>query len=177
MEDAIAILTEGCGVLPSSLLLHLTLADVREAEKALDKAKEIYDNLLAHIEKQSKLTPSDPQFQTLCGPEDAGKINLVMIHYLRFTARTDGLKGVRTLFSRLRRRNHEITHHLFVAAGLMEYHFGKEKDVASRIFELGMKTASFGENEQYLEQYMGFLHHINDDTSTPLLFANGMDFR
>lgn len=46
---------------------------------------------------------------------------------------------------------------------LMEYHCSKDKDVASRIFEKGLKF--FAEEIEYVLRHLGFLISINDENS------------
>jgi cleavage stimulation factor subunit 3 len=45
----------------------------------------------------------------------------------------------------------------------MEYHCSKEPTVAVKVFELGLK--SFGDNPEYVAQYLDFLVQLNDDNS------------
>lgn len=46
----------------------------------------------------------------------------------------------------------------------MEYHCTKAADVATKIFEIGLKQ--FAENIEYVVRYLSFLISINDDNST-----------
>lgn len=46
---------------------------------------------------------------------------------------------------------------------LMEYYNSKEPIVAGKIFELGLK--SFGDDADFVEQYLDFLIQLNDDNS------------
>lgn len=45
----------------------------------------------------------------------------------------------------------------------MEYHFTKATDVATRIYETGLKQ--FGEDAEYVIRYLKFLISINDENS------------
>ena len=45
----------------------------------------------------------------------------------------------------------------------MEYYNSKEPIVAGKIFELGLK--SFGDDADFVEQYLDFLIQLNDDNS------------
>lgn len=49
---------------------------------------------------------------------------------------------------------------------LMEYHCTKDAVVATKIFEIGLKT--FGEDAQFVVRYLGFLISINDENSMSL---------
>lgn len=48
---------------------------------------------------------------------------------------------------------------IFVAAALMEYYCSKDKNIAFRIFELGLKK--FASNPQYVLCYIDYLSHLN----------------
>lgn len=53
----------------------------------------------------------------------------------------------------------------------MEYHFTKATDVATRIYETGMKQ--FGEDAEYVLKYLKFLISINDENSAyPICIAS-----
>lgn len=45
----------------------------------------------------------------------------------------------------------------------MEYHFTKATDVATRIYETGLKQ--FNEDSDFIVKYMKFLISINDENS------------
>lgn len=47
---------------------------------------------------------------------------------------------------------------------LMEYHCTKAADVATKIFEIGLKQ--FGDLIDFVVRYLGFLISINDENST-----------
>ncbi len=55
---------------------------------------------------------------------------------------------------------------MFVAAALMEYFINKDKTVAYRIFDLGLK--SFGDEPQYI---LSFLDHLSHLTGRSLAMA------
>lgn len=48
---------------------------------------------------------------------------------------------------------------IYVAAALMEYYCSKDKNVAFRIFELGLKK--FSNSPQYILCYVDYLSHLN----------------
>lgn len=50
---------------------------------------------------------------------------------------------------------------------LMEYHCTKDAQIASRIFDTGLKT--FGDEVEFALRYLGFLISVNDDMSTSSL--------
>jgi cleavage stimulation factor subunit 3 len=55
-----------------------------------------------------------------------------------------------------------------VNAASMEYHFTKATDVATRIYETGLKQ--FNEDADYVVRYLKFLISINDENSTSPAF-------
>lgn len=57
---------------------------------------------------------------------------------------------------------------MFVSAALMEYYCSKDKDIAFRIFELGLKK--FGGSPDYVMCYVDYLSHLNEDNNTRVLF-------
>jgi cleavage stimulation factor subunit 3 len=52
----------------------------------------------------------------------------------------------------------------FSYLALMEYHCTKAADVATKIFEIGLKT--FADDAEFVIRYLGFLISINDENST-----------
>ena len=46
---------------------------------------------------------------------------------------------------------------------LMEYHCTKASEVATKIFEIGLKQ--FADNVEYVVRYLGFLISVNDENS------------
>ncbi|XP_026322588.1 protein suppressor of forked [Hyposmocoma kahamanoa] len=72
-------------------------------------------------------------------------------------------------------RREQVTHappqsryHVFVAAALMEYYCSKDKNIAFRIFELGLKK--FSHIPEYVLCYIDYLSHLNEDNNTRVLF-------
>lgn len=58
--------------------------------------------------------------------------------------------------------------HVFVAAALMEYYCTKDKNIAFKIFDLGLKR--FKHQPDYLLSYVEFLTQLNEDNNTRVLF-------
>lgn len=50
-------------------------------------------------------------------------------------------------------------YHVYVAAALMEYYCSKDKNIAFRIFELGLKK--FSHSPEYVLCYIDYLSHLN----------------
>lgn len=77
---------------------------------------------------------------------------------MKFARRAEGIKSARTVFKKAR-EDIRSRYHVFVAAALMEYYCSKDKDIAFRIFELGLKK--FGGNPEYVKCYVDYLSHLN----------------
>lgn len=89
---------------------------------------------------------------------------------MKFARRAEGIKSARTVFKKAR-EDIRSKYHVFVAAALMEYYCSKDKDIAFRIFELGLKR--FGGSPEYVMCYVDYLSHLNGlFTSIFLIFIN-----
>ena len=80
---------------------------------------------------------------------------------MKFTRRAEGIKAARLCFKKAR-EDERSTYHVFVAAALMEYFCTKDKNIAVKIFELGLRK--FHDNEEYVNAYLDFLSHLNGNT-------------
>lgn len=67
-------------------------------------------------------------------------------------------------------KNKIRTLQVFVAAALMEYYCSKDKNIAFRIFELGLKK--FSNCPEYVICYIDYLSHLNGKHSMPIFSAN-----
>lgn len=77
---------------------------------------------------------------------------------MKFARRAEGIKSARTVF-KMAREDIRSRYHVFVSAALMEYYCSKDKDIAFRIFELGLKK--FGGSPDYVMCYVDYLSHLN----------------
>lgn len=77
---------------------------------------------------------------------------------MKFARRAEGIKSARTIFKKAR-EDVRSRYHVFVAAALMEYYCSKDKDIAFRIFELGLKR--FGGSPEFVMCYIDYLSHLN----------------
>ena len=78
-----------------------------------------------------------------------------------------GIRPTRTVFSRARKSPH-CTWQVYEASALMEYHCSKDAGVATKVFELALKT--YGTDEAFVVRYLDFLISINDDNNARALF-------
>ncbi|XP_052902709.1 protein suppressor of forked [Anopheles moucheti] len=133
-------------VLSRNALLYFAYADFEEGRMKYDKVHQMYNKFLA-------INDIDP--------------TLAYIQYMKFARRAEGIKSARAVFKKAR-EDPRSTYHVFVAAALMEYYCSKDKDIAFRIFELGLKR--FGGSPEYVMCYIDYLSHLNEDNNTRVLF-------
>lgn len=86
---------------------------------------------------------------------------------MKFARRAEGIKSARNIFKRAR-EDARSQYHVFVCAALMEYYCSKDKNIAFRIFELGLKK--FSGDPDYVSSYIDYLSHLNEDNNTRVLF-------
>ncbi|XP_032594403.1 protein suppressor of forked-like [Drosophila grimshawi] len=134
------------GVLYRNALLHFVYADFEEGRLKYDKVHSIYNKLLA----QPDIDPT-----------------LVYVQYMKFIRRTKGIKSARAIFKQAR-KDVRSSYHIFVTAALMEYYCSKDKEIAFRIFEMGLER--YGDNPDYVLCYIDYLSHLNEDNNTRMLF-------
>lgn len=129
-----------------NMLIYFTYADFEESRMKYEKVHSIYKRCVA-------VETMDP--------------TLVYIQYMKFARRAEGIKSARQVF-KLAREDKRSTYQVFMAAALMEYYCSKEKTVALKIFELGLKK--FGDIPEYIRSYVDFMSHLNEDNNTRVLF-------
>lgn len=127
-------------------LIHFAYANFEEGRGKFEKVHQIYTKL-------TDIPSMDP--------------TLTFIQYMRFARRAEGIKAARQVF-RLAREDGRIKFHVFIAAAWMEYYSAKDKNLAIKIFELGLKR--FSDKPEYVRQYMDFMSNMNDDNNTRVLY-------
>ncbi|GAB5590553.1 mRNA 3'-end-processing protein rna14 [Umbelopsis nana] len=132
--------------------------ELRERLRAREKQVEKEKNMIKE-EKDAKIAVL------------AKACSQVWIIYIQFMRRSEGIKNARSIFTKARKFPY-VTYHVFVASALMEYYNSKEPIVAGKIFELGLK--SFGDDPDFVEQYLDFLIQLNDDNNTRALFERAL---
>ncbi|TNM91208.1 hypothetical protein fugu_003497 [Takifugu bimaculatus] len=133
-------------LLKKNMLLYFSFADYEESRMKYEKVHSIYNKLLV-------IEDIDP--------------TLVYIQYMKFARRAEGIKSGRSIFKKAR-EDPRTRHHVFVSAALMEYYCSKDKSVAFKIFELGLKK--YGDIPEYILAYIDYLSHLNEDNNTRVLF-------
>ncbi|CAI2340027.1 unnamed protein product [Caenorhabditis sp. 36 PRJEB53466] len=146
-NDAVSLYERAIsGLMKESKLLYFAYADFQEEQKKFEHVKAIYNRLLA-IEH---INPT-----------------LTYIQLMRFVRRTEGPNNARTVFKKAR-DDKRTGHQVFVASAFMEYNCMKDKDVAMKVFGLGLKKY---ENEpDYGLAYADFLSSLNEDNNTRVVF-------
>lgn len=81
---------------------------------------------------------------------------------MKFARRAEGIKSARAIFKKAR-EDVRSKYHVYVSAALMEYYCSKDKNIAFRIFELGLKK--YCDNPQYILSYIDYLSHLNGNLS------------
>ncbi|XP_026478167.1 protein suppressor of forked isoform X2 [Ctenocephalides felis] len=146
-DEAASILERAItGALSRSALLYFAYADYEEGRLKHDKVHQIYGKYL-------EIPDIDP--------------TLAYVQYMKFARRAEGIKSARQVFKKAR-EDQRSKYHVFVAAALMEYYCSKDKNIAFRIFELGLKK--FSDSPEYVMCYIDYLSHLNEDNNTRVLF-------
>ncbi|XP_056664817.1 cleavage stimulation factor subunit 3-like [Monodelphis domestica] len=133
-------------LLKKNMLLYFAYADYEESRMKYEKVHSIYNRFLV-------IEDIDP--------------TLVYIQYMKFARRAEGIKAGRMVFKRAR-GDTRARYHIYVAAALTEYYCSKDKIVAFKIFELGLKK--YGNIPEYVLAYIDYLSHLNEDNNTRVLF-------
>ncbi len=88
---------------------------------------------------------------------------LVYIQYMRFVRRSEGIDAARKIFVTALNDQKMDSYELYVAGANMEHQWNKQPQVASKIFNHGMKK--YSHNVKYLVSYLNFLNSLNDYNS------------
>ncbi|XP_047476364.1 protein suppressor of forked-like isoform X2 [Penaeus chinensis] len=134
------------GPLRRNQLLYFAYADFEESRLRYQEVHKIYQRYI-------EMEDIDP--------------TLAYLQYMKFARRAEGIKSTREVFKKAR-EDIRTKFHIYVGAALMEYYCTKNKDIAFRIFELGLKKCP--DNADYIMAYVDYLSHLNDDNNTRVLF-------
>jgi len=180
------VLHRGRKVLPAAISLHFAAAEAEEAAGAMDKVKEIYEELVESltargtpaIKKEAAATNGDaednqegkeePPAAPLLGPKSG---TLVWIHYMRFARRSNGMMAARKLFLRARKYP-ALCWEAFAASAAMEWATEGKDQIPRNIFELGLKT--YLSEPEYVLTYADFLQGLGDTANTRSLFERAL---
>ncbi|KAF2368245.1 Suppressor of forked [Trinorchestia longiramus] len=134
------------GPLRKNQLLYFAYADFEESRLHYQEVHKIYQRYI-------NMPDVDP--------------TLAYIQYMKFSRRAEGIKSTREVFKKAR-EDSRTQFHAYAAAALMEYYCSKNKEIAFRIFELGLKKHP--DNPDYIMSYVDYLSHLNEDNNTRVLF-------
>eukprot|EP01119_Soliformovum_irregulare_P000563 TRINITY_DN10397_c0_g1_i2.p1 TRINITY_DN10397_c0_g1~~TRINITY_DN10397_c0_g1_i2.p1 ORF type:complete len:685 (-),score=185.73 TRINITY_DN10397_c0_g1_i2:48-1850(-) len=148
IEESIAVYRRALVALPKCHLLYFAFADLLESNKSIKEATEVYESALQR-----------------------GENALVYIQYMKFMARTSGVKAARPIFKRAR-TSPVASYPIFVMSGLMEWQRNKDPQVARNVFDVGM--AKFGTDPAYVIEYIRFLSHLNEENNLRVLFERAV---
>ncbi|KAI5695245.1 hypothetical protein M8J75_013216 [Diaphorina citri] len=129
-------------ILKNSQILHFAYADFEESRRNYERVHAIYSGFLDNQEINPTLT---------------------YIQYMKFARRAEGIKSARNVFKRAR-EDEKSSYQVYISAALMEYYCSKDKNIAFRIFELGLKK--FSHIPEYVMNYIDYLSHLNEDNNT-----------
>lgn len=133
-------------LLKNNILLFFTYADFEESRVKYEKVHTIYRRCV-------EIPDVDP--------------TLSYVQYMRFARRAEGIKSARLVF-KMAREDVRIKYHVYVAAALMEYYCSKDSSIALKIFELAFKK--FGQQVEFVREYLDYISHLNEDNNTRVLF-------
>ena len=135
-ERAVEVLKRGAEALPDCLMLHFAAADLEEAAGRKENARAVLQALARFPEAPAAAPGAEAP---PVAPEEANRLAMAWIQYLRFVRRSDGKAESRKVFARQVAKAPQCPHQVFAAAALMEWHFEKDEKIAKNIFELGLK--------------------------------------
>lgn len=182
--EALEILQMGMKANPTSSLIFLKTSEILEysgkKEEALKTYKSLLENLKAgHAKFEARYNALKENTETkrskLQSVERAldarsKEITYTYISYMTAVKRMEGISQARQVFSECRKLAYS-TYHIYLASASMELRNDKP-DIATKIFEIGLKR--FGQNADYIGEYIQFLIRINDDTNARALFEKSV---
>jgi len=117
--------------------------------------------LIRQKDRQARKELIDQQHQARIDNigNDATNAWIALMHSTR---RMEGIKAARQIFAKAR-KSKPLSHHIFIASAMMEFHCNDDKAIASKVFELGLK--SYHDKVDYVLRYLNFLIQINDEPS------------
>ncbi|GMH44710.1 hypothetical protein BSKO_12662 [Bryopsis sp. KO-2023] len=190
--SAVKVLDRARVCLPTCLMLHFAMADIEEQEGHIEKAKDVYEELVKCVEAKEQKPPQgegEPQNnnannngnttnsssskgkEKFAGVDLSDQAALVWITYMRFLRRVENVKTSRELFIRATKTGNNPWP-VYVSAALLEWRSSKEQQVAVRIFEKGM--TKFLDVPQFVLQYIDFLLGIGDMVNARAVFERAL---
>ncbi|KAJ3213420.1 mRNA 3'-end-processing protein rna14 [Dinochytrium kinnereticum] len=101
-------------------------------------------------------------------------VTVSWIVYMRFSRRSQNIRAAREVFKKAR-KSPLCKYQLYVASGLMEYYCSKDANVATKVFEAGLKAFTDEESLSCLfSKYFEFLLSIDDQNNARALFERAL---
>ncbi|EPZ32164.1 Suf-domain-containing protein [Rozella allomycis CSF55] len=184
-DESITYLEKACEILPQNLLIHIALVERLQSRKKINEAKAIFERFISSLqtlitnlkeEKDNESHYTSRQIKHKIWvvkdiPSLINILNLAYIEFMKFSRRSEGFKAARIIFSKARKWA-DCSFQVYVFSALMEYYCGKEKDIAFKIFDIGLKT--FPDEPLFIQEYLKFLVQINDDNNLKVVFERAL---
>ncbi|OLL21715.1 mRNA 3'-end-processing protein RNA14 [Neolecta irregularis DAH-3] len=154
-------------------------AEIQKSQimEAVDENDEIQATIASEEEDDAKSTENQDKKEsqikainedTLRRCEAFGAdLSVAWVMYMRAMRRTEGIKSTRLVFAKARKALF-VSHIIYSASAMMEYHCSKDATIARKVFEFGLKK--YSQNADYVLSYLDFLININDDANARALF-------
>ncbi|KAI8848336.1 hypothetical protein BC829DRAFT_394221, partial [Chytridium lagenaria] len=102
-------------------------------------------------------------------------VTISWIVYMRFARRSQNIRSAREVFKKAR-KSPVCKYQLYVASALMEYYCSKDVNVATKVFEAGMKAFTDEESlSSLILKYLEFLISIDDQNNARALFERALN--
>ncbi|KZT38712.1 hypothetical protein SISSUDRAFT_985867 [Sistotremastrum suecicum HHB10207 ss-3] len=193
-ENPLDILIAGIEANPTSFLLNYALAEQYEIQQKYDEVNKTYNTFLEALQKEldeieARLPPpsengadDQPSSQGSDKSKPDGKekdperelfqrrireMGSAWCMYMRFARRSQDQVASRKVFAQARKAKH-LDWRVFDYAALTEYHLTKAANIATNIYESGLKRHPT--DVEFICQYLQFLININDESNARSLF-------
>ncbi|THV01666.1 Suf-domain-containing protein [Dendrothele bispora CBS 962.96] len=191
-HEAIQILKTGMDANPASFVLNFAHIDLLESKREFQEVHNAFDRFLDVLRKNLEIVHKEASTASVHEPSDSDTVlntiltapmlsstepgelmqrkqeyGLVWIMYLRFGRRAEGVQTARMIFAKARQCKF-TPWQAYEAAASTEYHCFGEKEVAIKIFNLGMKL--YSDDMDFVLKYFRFLISLNDENNAQALF-------
>ncbi|CAG8601414.1 8169_t:CDS:10 [Paraglomus brasilianum] len=158
-DEAVTMLKNGMEIMPTSFLLHFYYTELQEQRQKSAEARSAFESLISHLNSEIERIEESAE-EAIANVNKAGE------------AAKEEFSGM------------ELDGHKRRSASILEStkdpllsvpsicRIRKDQSVAVKVFELGLR--SFGDNPEYVAQYLDFLVQLNDDNNTHALFERSL---
>ncbi|KZT38713.1 Suf-domain-containing protein [Sistotremastrum suecicum HHB10207 ss-3] len=194
-HNPLTILQTAIEANPTSLLLNFVLAEQYEIQQNHEEVHRVYTALIAVLQKEldgierhlsqpsanktedaSSTSFSHEDMSNQEGPSETlrgifqkriEELGSVWCEYMTFARRSRDQVASREIFAQARKSKH-LDWRVFDYAAMTEYHLSKAANIATKIYDLGLKR--YPTDAGFICQYLHFLVIINDESNARLLF-------